>query len=235
MAKIVIEILYPEYNNLYGDRGNAEYLNKKLSVAGYETEIIETSLFDEPEFVNGQVDFLLIGPCQEKHQLVEIEQLKKYAEAIKNRIANGGIILATGNAFELFGKYIENPKGEKTECLGFYPYYAKQFSRLRYNDCSVGEFDGMQITGFKNLLSHSYGENPKPFLNMKKGAGMNPDTKVEGIHENNLFATYHTGPILPLNPQFTDYLIKLVDNNYVSCALEYEKQAYESRIRELLK
>lgn len=235
MKKIVIEILYPEYNNLYGDRGNAEYLNKKLAVAGYETEIIETALFNEPEFINGQVDFLLIGPCQEKHQLVEIEQLKKYADAIRTRIENGGVILATGNAFEIFGDYIENPKGEKTECLGFYPYYAKQFSRLRYNDCSVGEFNGVQITGFKNLLSHSYGENPKPFLNMKKGAGMNPDTKIEGVHDNNLFATYHTGPILPLNPQFTDYLIKLVDSDYVPQTLDYEKQAYASRINELLK
>lgn len=234
MAKMVIEVLYPEYNNLYGDRGNAEYLKKKLTLAGYEVDIKETSLYDEPAFVNEHVDFLLISPCQEKHQLVEIAELKKYADAVKNRIENGGIILATGNAFELFGEYIENDKGEKTECLGFYPYYAKQFSRLRYNDCSVGEFDGMQIVGFKNLLSHSYGENPKPFLNMKKGAGMNPDCKIEGVHDNNLFATYHTGPILPLNPQFTDYLIKIADENYVSVTLEFEKQAYESRGRELL-
>lgn len=235
MAKMVIEVLYPEYNNLYGDRGNAEYLKKKLTLAGYDVEIIETALFDEPAFVNNKVDFLLISPCQEKHQLVEIEQLKNYKDAIKNRIDNGEIILATGNAFELFGEYIENDKGDKTECLGFYSYYAKQFSKLRYNDCSVGEFDGMQIVGFKNLLSHSYGENPKPFLRMKKGAGMNPDCKIEGVHDNNLFATYHTGPILPLNPQFTDYLIKLADENYVSVTLEFEKQAYESRIKELLK
>ena len=217
MAKMVIEILYPEYNNLYGDRGNAEYLNKKLIL------------------VNGYVDFLHISPCQEKHQLVEIEELKKYSDAIKNRIENGGIILATGNAFEIFGAHIENDKGEKTECLGFYPYYARQFSKLRYNDSSVGEFDGMKLVGFKNLLSHSYGENPKPFLNMKKGAGMNPDEKCEGVHENNLFATYHTGPILPLNPQFTDYLINLVDENYVPVSLEFEKQAYESRLKELTK
>ncbi len=235
MAKMVIEILYPEYNNLYGDRGNWEYLNKKLTLAGYDVEIIETSLFDEPAFVNNKVDFLLISPCQEKHQLNEIEQLKKYSDVIKDRINNGGVILATGNAFEFFGEYIENDKGEKTECLGIYPYYAKQFSRLRYNDCSVGEFDGMQLVGFKNLLSHSYGENPYPFLNMKKGAGMNPDCKIEGVHQNNLFATYHTGPILSLNPQFTDYLIKLVDKNYVPVSLEYEKQAYESRLKELLK
>ncbi len=234
MKKFVIEVLYPEYNNLYGDRGNAEYLAKKLILAGYEVEMVETNLFDEPRFVNGQVDILLIGPCQEKHQFTEIEMLKKYRDAIENRIENGGVILATGNAFEIFGEYIEDAKGEKHECLNFFPYYAKQFSRLRYNDCSVGEFEGMEITGFKNLLSHSYGENPTPFLKMKKGAGMNKETDVEGVHKNNLFATYHTGPILPLNPKFTEYLIKLVDGEYVDVPLEFEQKAYESRIKELL-
>ncbi len=233
MKKLVIEVLYPEYNNLYGDRGNCEYLQKKLALAGYEAQVIETSLFDEPSFVAQQVDILLIGPCQEKHQLIEIEALKKYRDAIANRIEEGGVILATGNAFEIFGDYIEDPNGEKHECLKFFPYYAKQFSRLRYNDCSVGEFDGMQITGFKNLLSHSYGENSCPFLTMKTGAGMNKETKIEGVHKNNLFATYHTGPILPLNPQFTDYLIKLVDSEYVGTALKYEQKAYENRIKEL--
>ena len=235
MKKFVIEVLYPEYNNLYGDRGNCEYLQKKLTLAGYDVEVCETSLFDEPKFISEKVDILLLGPCQEKHQLVEIETLKKYREAIDIRIENGGVILATGNAFEIFGDYIEDAKGEKHECLKFFPYYAKQFSRLRYNDCSVGEFDGMQITGFKNLLSHSYGENPCPLLTMKTGAGMNKETKIEGVHKNNLFATYHTGPILPLNPQFTDYLIKLVDSEYVGVELEYETKAYESRIKELTK
>lgn len=233
MKKFVIEVLYPEYNNLYGDRGNCEYLEKKLISSGYEVEIIKTSLFDEPRFVNGQVDILLIGPCQEKHQLIEVERLKDYRDAIAERIENGGVILATGNAFELFGDYIEDAKGEKHECLKFFPYYAKQFSRLRYNDCSVGEFEGMQITGFKNLLSHSYGENPAPFLKMKKGAGMNKETSVEGVHKNNLFATYHTGPLLPLNPKFTEYLIRLVDETYVDVLLTYEMKAYESRISEL--
>lgn len=235
MKKIVIEELYPEFNNLYGDRGNALYLEKKLKAAGHEVEIIKTGLFDEPNFVNGNTEILLIAPCQEKHQLIELEQLKKYREAINDRIENGGVILATGNAFELFGEYIEDAKGEKHDCLKFFPYYAKQFIRLRYNDCSVGDFDGMEITGFKNLLSHSYGELPYPFLKMKKGCGMNKETDLEGIHKNNLFATYHTGPILPLNPQFTEYLIKLVDADYQDVPLEFEQKAYENRIKELTK
>ena len=60
MAKMVIEVLYPEYNNLYGDRGNCEYLQKKLKLAGYDVEVIETSLFDKPAFTDNQVEFLLI-------------------------------------------------------------------------------------------------------------------------------------------------------------------------------
>ncbi len=233
MRKMIIEVLYPEFNNLFGDRGNCEYLQKKLTLAGCDVDVVETSLYDEPRFANGDVDFLLISPCQEKHQLVELEQLKKYKDAIKFRIDNGGIILATGNAFELFGDYIENPKGEKFECLGFYSYYAKQFSRLRYNECVVGDFDGMKIVGFKNLLSHSFGDNSKPFLKMEKGIGMNKDCKDEGVRDNNLFATYHIGPILPLNPQFADYLISLVDNEYKPVALDYEIKAYEKRLKEL--
>lgn len=234
MKKIVIELLYPEFNNLFGDRGNAEYLIARLKKAGYEYEIIETNLYEEPNFVNCETDILLIGPCTEKSQLLELQELKKYADALKGRIENGGVTLATGNAFELFGEYIENPKGEKVECLGFYPYYAKQFSRLRYNDNAVGEFNGMNITGFKNLLSHTYGENPHPFLTMKKGIGMNKDTKAEGIHENNFFATYHIGPLLPLNPDFTTYLLKLCDEEFSCEPLQYEKTAYDKRIKELL-
>ena len=58
MKKFVIEVLYPEYNNLYGDRGNCEYLQKKLTLAGYDVEICETSLFDEPKFISENVKTL---------------------------------------------------------------------------------------------------------------------------------------------------------------------------------
>lgn len=234
MKKIIIEELFPEFNNLYGDRGNGQYLVKKLAAAGYEAELVETTLYDEPRFAAGDVDILLIGPCQEKHQIIEAGHLAQYKDALKARIDNSGVTLATGNAFELFGEYVLHPDGKKTPCLGFFPYHAEQFSRLRYNDCSVGDFDGMAVTGFKNLLSHSYGELPYPFLKMKKGCGMNKETDNEGIHIGNFFATYHTGPILPLNPKFTDYLIGLILPDYKGVSLKYEAEAYEKRIKELL-
>lgn len=233
--KITVELLYPEFNNLYGDGGNALYLEKKLTASGCECEFIKTDLFSEPEFAKDGGDILLIGPCQERHQKLQLTKLAEYKNALWDYIESGKTVLATGNAFELFGSYIESPKGEKTEALGFFPYYAKQFSRLRYNDCSVGDFEGMKIVGFKNLLSHSYGELPHPFLTMEKGAGMNPESKTEGVHYKNLFATYHTGPILPLNPQFTEYFIKLVYPDFTPAPLEFEQEAYSHRLAELTK
>ena len=233
MGKMVIETLYPEFNNLFGDRGNAEYLCKKLKLVGYETEIRETYLYDTPSFTKEDVDFLLIGPCSESAQILELEELKKYKAEISDRIETGRVTLATGNAFELFGQYIETEEGEKTEALGFFGYHAKQFTRLRFNDNAVGIFEGMKITGFKNLLSHSWGELECPFMKMISGSGMNPETDLEGIHKNSFFATYHTGPLLPLNPDFTDYLIRLCDSNYKPAELEFEKAAYDKRIAEL--
>ena len=38
MKKIVIEALYGEYSNLYGDRGNLLYVQEKLRRAGAEVE-----------------------------------------------------------------------------------------------------------------------------------------------------------------------------------------------------
>ena len=116
MKKMIIETLYPEFNNLFGDRGNADYLRKKLELAGYETEVRETYLYDTPSFTKENVDFLLIGPCSESAQLLEIEELKKYKEALSDRIESDRVTLATGNAFELFGQYIETEEGVKTEC-----------------------------------------------------------------------------------------------------------------------
>lgn len=234
MKKIVIETLYPEFNNLYGDRGNVLYLKKKLEKSGCEVSVIQTGLFDIPNFINSKTDFLYIGPCQEKQQLIELERLKEIKPALEERINGGAVTFASGNAFELFGEYIELPGGEKTEALGFFPYHAERFSRLRYNDCSVGEFGDMLVTGFKNLLSFSYGELPEPFLKMKKGAGMNKKCGFEGVCKNNFFATYHTGPLLALNPQFSEYIIKLIDSEIEVLPLSYEKQAYEKRIKELL-
>ncbi len=233
MKNIVIEVLYPEYCNLYGDRGNLSCLLYKLRQAGAETEVIETGLFDVPAFVNRQVDFLYMGPCTERQQEEIIRRLMPYRDALAARMQSECITLATGNAVEIFGEYILRPDESRVEGLNLMPMYAKRFSRLRYNELCVGEFEGMQITGFKNQLSHTYGNNPSPFLQMQTGTGINPSVQEEGWHTSGFFATYLIGPLLPLNPPFTSYLLRKLIPEYNVAPLQLEMEAYRRRLAEL--
>lgn len=235
MKKILIESLYPEFNNLYGDRGNLLYLQKKLSACNCTVELVETHLGDIPAFVRRDVDFLYIGPCTERQQELELEQLVPYGESFSRRMEGNAVTLATGNAFELFGQYIQKENGEQIPALGLFGYHAERFSRLRYNELCVGDYGDLQVTGFKNQLSHSYGAVEHPFLTMETGSGLNPETPFEGVRINHFFATYLLGPLLPLNPDFTNLLLKeLLGEDFRPLLLPYEDIAYACRVSELL-
>lgn len=235
MKTIKIEMLYPEFNNLYGDRGNLLCLTKKLSACNVTVEVIGTHLHETPAFSQqNDIDCLILGPCSEYQQELELERLIPCREAMKERLENGQVTLATGNAFELFGEYIQRENGEQIPAMGLFPYHAKRFERVRFNDLCVGDMDGMLVTGFKNQLSHSYGELPSPMMKMITGAGCNPDSRLEGIHINHFFATYFIGPLLPLNPPFTDSLVQtLTGDDYQSMKLPWESMAYQCRLKEL--
>lgn len=233
MKKVVIEVLYPEYNNLYGDRGNPAYLQRKLKDAGIETELAYTHLYDIPAFVQREVDLLYIGPCTERQQEEELRRLAPYRAELAARMNSTQLTLATGNAIELFGEYIERADKSRVDALGLIPLHAERFSRLRYNELCVGEFQGMRVVGFKNQLSHSYGENDHPFLQMQTGTGIHPNTKAEGWQVGGFFATYLIGPLLPLNPPFATYLLKRMVPSYENHPLPFEREAYEKRLAEL--
>ena len=109
-----IEILFPEFCNLYGDISNMKYLQKCIPEANF----IETTFNEEPTFVKNNVDLIYMGPMTEKMQEKVIEKLKPYKERIEELIEKNVVFLITGNALEVFGKYIEKENGSKIEALG---------------------------------------------------------------------------------------------------------------------
>ena len=233
MKKIVIEALYGEYSNLYGDRGNLLYVQEKLRRAGAEMELVQTHLFDRPAFADRPVDFLYIGPCTESQQEQELAHLRPYADTLRQRMEGDAVTLATGNAFELFGKAILCEDGREIDGLGFYSTTAKRFSDLRYNALCLGVSGEDKLVGFKNQLSHSFGETGSPFLTMETGTGLNPETKAEGFRRGNFIATYLLGPLLPLNPQFARSVLRQIAPEAEFAPLPYEEEAYRMRLEEL--
>ena len=227
-----IEILFPEFCNLYGDISNIKYLKKCLS--NQKVKYIETSFDMEPSFVTQDINFIYLGPMTENRQEKLIKNLMPYKKRIEELIEKNTVFLFTGNALEILGKYIENEDGIKIEALGIFDVYAKRDMMHRHNSLFIGEYNNIKIVGFKSQFTMMYGNNTDNyFLKVEKGIGINKESKLEGINKNNFFGTYLTGPILILNPLFTKKILQILGVDKPKLYLEKDlKASYEERLRD---
>ena len=202
-----IEVLFPEYCNLFADSSNMKYLQQCLP----EAEFIYTDYMSEPVFVTETVNLIYMGAMTEHMQSMVIKKLMPYKERIVELIKQDVPFLITSNALEIFGRWIENEDGTKEKALGIFDFYAKRDMMHRFNGLVRGHFGDMPIIGFKTQFSMAYSQEFKyPFIQIDRGTGMNTKVNVEGIHLNHFYGTYLVGPFLVLNPLFTKYLMKLM-------------------------
>lgn len=233
MANVRIEVLFPEYCNLFGDSANVRYLQKTLP----DAEFVFTKLDEEPKFLTEEMSLVYMGPMTENTQELVINKLKPYKNKLKEKIDSGLVFLFTGNALEVLGEYIDDGNGKKIEAVGLYPYHAKRDMFHRHNSEELVTFGDMQIMGFKTQFTQCYpNEENFPWLfEIKKGMGMNLDTKGEGWKDHNFMGTYLVGPILPNNPNFCKYLLNLIGAKDAEPAfLSAAQAAYDKRLKDFM-
>lgn len=223
-----IEFLFPEVANFYGEKVQMRLIKQCIP----EAEVFETPLTAEPAFVKNDVSLIYIGPMTEHTQELCLERLMPHKERLNQLIDTGCVFLALGNAFELFGKYIENEDGSKVECLGIFDTYARRDMMHRYNSLYLGDFGDIKIVGYKAQFSHSYGDPGKNVLfKTVKGDGLHPGFEFEGIKRNNFFGTYILGPILIMNPYFAKYFFRLLTGEEITLPAEKAMiDAYNRRL-----
>ena len=227
---MTIEMLYPEVANLYGDNYNIEVLRQTEP----SCQVIRTALPDRPAFADTRPDVIYMGPMTERAQELVIEALRPYRERIRALIDSDCVFLMTGNAMECLGRCIENEEGSRIEGLGIFPAVAKRKMFNRYNSLYLGNFGDISIVGYKNQFSHMWCDNSKGYFTKTiRGAGLNPETELEGIVDHNFFGTYLLGPLLVHNPLFTQHLLGLLSISQKPAFFEEAMAAYEQRLREL--
>lgn len=230
---ITIEVLYPEFANLFGDMMNIKYLKACVP----ELEIIETKVNTPPAFLSKPVHMIYLGPMTENQQELVIAKLLPFKDKIEELIEHDVIFFFTGNAMEIMEDYIENEDGSRIKGLGLFSVHAKRDMFHRYNSMILGEFEGMKLVGFKAQFSHSYGDNTKEFFyRVTRGCGIEPNSQLEGLRRKNFFGTYAVGPFLLLNPLFVKYLLQLLGIENPCLAFEQTiMEAYEKRLAEFEK
>ena len=149
--------------------------------------------------INDNIDFnildmIYIGSGSEEKTILALNHLMQYSKQIKDAFDSGKFFLITGNAIEMFGKYIIDLSDIKTKALGILDYYAVHGKRTVGDVCLKTEFSDEKIIGFVN----------------HQGALYINEEKIDRhfIYENNFLATYVLGPLLARNPHLTKKIIK---------------------------
>ncbi|WP_342589753.1 MurT ligase domain-containing protein [Collinsella tanakaei] len=234
----VIEVLFPEYGNQAGDNGNVMYLRACLPNATF----VETSHGDVPYFADARPDLIVMCGMTERQQETVIERLRPYRDRLAQLVDEGVHMLFTGNAPEVLARAIEDARGTRIEGLGLIDAVVKRDTSARYLSVQVGSFEPapgaapLEVVGFKIQFTQVEGDNGDSFfIEDSVGWGLNEQSKLEGFRLNNLIATWIIGPLLPLNPDFTAWLIGRIScSDEVQLAFEPEaRAAYVKRAAEL--
>ena len=225
------EILFPEVCNLYGDLQNIYYLKRCCPAL----EIIETDLHSKPRFLTEDVALVYMGSTTEQGLRLAADALRPYAADIAARADAGQLILLTGNAPDVFSAAIESDSADTIEGLDILPGRVRYTMMKRHNSFLLGSFQDMEIVGFKSLFGHTYPDDElaNPLFRVERGVGRHPGAFAEGFLRGGLMATYLIGPLLPLNPPFTRYLLEQMGAKDVHLAFEdTAMKAYRARVEE---
>ncbi len=229
---MIIEFLYPDQANLFGELGDMDYLRQLFP----EAQFVTTKLTDTPLFVREPVDLVFLAPMSERTQELVLDQLRPHTEAIRKAIQKRVHFLWLGNALEILGTYIENDDGTRIEGLGIFPIHAKRQMLKRLSSVFLGSCEGIEIVGAKAQFTQQFLDNPEfpTFCHVKRGLGLNQESDREGIHYRNFIGTSILGPFLILNPPFVEKWAADIAGRPVTLPFaDLGYQAYEKRVKEL--
>lgn len=224
-----IEILFSEQGYLHGDMGNVMYLKACLP----EAVFVETTLADEPAFVKGDVDLIYMGYVSDDMLVKAVEKLMPYKAYLQEMIQDKKCMLFTGNAMEVF--FREIAKGDQViQGLNIFDFTAIHDETRKYVGNYYGQFNERKVVGCKIQDSMTYGANEYCcFGKGIRGMGINRSTIFEGIRKDNFYGTYLIGPLLVMNPYFTQFLLARMGISKPKLAFSSAvKDAYGRRVEE---
>ena len=112
--------LYPEYLNIYADRGNIAVLTRRAEARGHELTVEPVTL--ETALVSGAHDLLYIGGGQDREQAMIAPDLAERAGAIRESVETGAALLAVCGGYQLLGRGYRGRDGSWLEGVGLFPH-----------------------------------------------------------------------------------------------------------------
>ncbi len=210
MAELRLLALYPEQMNIYADRGNVVFLQRRCQWRGIGFRYASSGPGES--FDPADHDLIYIGGGQDRDQLAVAEDmLASKRDALAFAVSDEASLLAVCGGYQLLGgSYILGER--RIAGLGLIDLETVREPGERLIGNVAIEVDlgaGPQVlAGFENHGGRTYlGKDARPLGKVLRGHGNNGGDGFEGVVEGNVIGTYLHGPLLPKNAWLADELI----------------------------
>jgi CobQ-like glutamine amidotransferase family enzyme len=202
--------LYPEYLNIYADRGNIAVFERRAAARGHELRIdpivVGTAL--EP----GAHDLLYVGGGQDREQAMVAEDLAGRGDALRAAVEGGAALLAVCGGYQLLGRGYRGRDGAWMAGVGLFPHETMAGDTRMIGDVllesTLPEARGKTIAGFENHAGRTVLDpGAAPLGRVVSGYGNDGSSGFEGCRVDRAVGTYLHGPLLPRNPWLADLLL----------------------------
>jgi CobQ-like glutamine amidotransferase family enzyme len=209
-VKIVVGHLYPDYLNIYADRGNIAVLARRAEWRGHELDVRTVSVGESVR--PGEHDLLYVGGGQDREQALVAEDLGAKAQGIREAVTAGAALLAVCGGYQLLGRSYRDLSGLDLPGIGLFPLETVAGERRMIGDvlleCELEPGVRRTLAGFENHAGRTFlDEGAKPLGRVVAGFGNDGESGWEGCRLGRTVGTYLHGPLLPRNPWFADWLL----------------------------
>jgi lipid II isoglutaminyl synthase (glutamine-hydrolysing) len=207
VSTIRVGHLYPDYLNIYADRGNIAVLARRAAWRGHDLEVTALGMDDAIE--PGAHDLYYVGGGQDREQFLVAENLAGKAEALIGAVVEGGAaLLAVCGGYQLLGRGYRGFHGEEMPGVGLLPLETVAGERRLIGDVLL-ETDLGPVAGFENHAGRTrLDEGATPLGRVVSGFGNDGESGFEGCRLGRAIGTYLHGPLLPRNPRLADWLLE---------------------------
>jgi CobQ-like glutamine amidotransferase family enzyme len=206
-VNVTVGHLYPDYLNIYADRGNIAVLTERARVRGHELEVMPIGLeTDVPE----GIDLFYVGGGQDREQALVSRDLVGKGDALRAAVETGAAFLAVCGGYQLLGRSYRGRDGAELPGIGLLPLDTVAGERRMIGDVLLAcdWAGGETLAGFENHAGRTYLDaDAEPLGRVLAGFGNDGHSGLEGCRQGRVYGTYLHGPLLPRNPWFADLLL----------------------------
>ncbi|HEV7615929.1 MAG TPA: glutamine amidotransferase [Solirubrobacterales bacterium] len=203
--------LYPEQMNIYADRGNIIFLQRRCEWRGIGFVHAGAGAGDSVD--PAAYDLFYVGGGQDRDQrMVAADMVASKRADLAAAVESGAALLAVCGGYQLLGHSYQLDEHETLPGLGLVDLETVREPGPRLIGNVAIEVDlgngPKRLAGFENHGGRTYlGAGVHPLGRVIGGNGNNGKDGLEGARRHNLIGTYLHGPLLPKNAWLADHLI----------------------------